>query len=332
MYALGHRSVLPQGDPKGKVAGLMMAIEMPDDPRSLRDSDWKPEDSPEWERPVRGGIARSNAWTQTTDIPWQDSPDLLTDIQITPLPPLALPEDLRDSTTPEPTVETTASMPADSEEILPKPIDEILPQQVSSEMLTSVSLSPAEKALPSPVEVPANIPRDYQTRRDQNRLEIVRALEQTKIQAAVAAALMAFAFAIRRWWLGFGSIRRRTETRAMSIATARVIGPILSDWAGSTGILVGRSYSSRWAVSADRCPGLSLIREQMPSGDLSGSKQVGNEHSVVNAHVLSRIAMLAMAEARRDQAGSRLSRQLNTRSMQMLGVVVGGIVPANQAT
>ena len=158
---------------------------------------------------------------------------------------------------------------------------------------------PAERQLPQD----SVAPREYQLRQAHNRLQLVQpfgADESTEQAVEAALAWLAQAQANDGSWIAamygagtetmaLGEYRHGTGGRADTGVSGLALLAFLS--AGHT----HRDGEYRAVVAQ----GLNyLLGAQMPSGDLSGAKQVGNDPSVVYARMYCHsIAALALAEA-----------------------------------
>ena len=289
VYATGTQVSLPQGDPNGSMNSVAVSLDAtrlePAGPTATLDAPLTEEAASEaalpaelspWERPLAADhltmpdVMRDAP--QLTDI--MTSADLLGGFEPAPLPELpALPE------------------AADQKLALPGP-DE---SQGSAKLHTVSS-----KALPSPS---TDVPAEYQLRVAADRLELARPFGADQdTEAAVAAALnwLASAQSNDGSWNAkqhgggtethaLGENRNGTGDRADTGVSGLALLAFLSGGhTHRTGehqavVLRGLQY---------------LIGAQMPSGDLSGPKQVGGDASVLNARMYCHgIAMLALAEA-----------------------------------
>lgn len=292
MYAMGVRTMLPQGDPRGVNQAVAISFEdsmvpelpaeqpAPIDPlEQVAQDTWQqptPMDqlpSPPELRPPELGPRESFVW--------EKPPELLAEVTPTPLPPL--PQDLLDQFSQD---EPIVSKPE------PAPVEH---PRDKEESLTKTVLPPA---VPDP-----QMPSEYQLRQASNRLELARPFgADADSEAAVEAALDWLAKAqsddgswnAARFGGGtetnaLGENRHNTGNRADTGVSGLALLAFLS--AGHTHL----DGKHRDTVAK----GLSyLLQAQMPSGDLSGPKQIGNEQSVVNARMYCHsIAFLALAEA-----------------------------------
>jgi hypothetical protein len=162
---------------------------------------------------------------------------------------------------------------------------------------------PALATLEPPPAQLVDVPAEYRLRRATNRLELARpfgADEDT--EAAVSAALQWLAAAqsddgswnAKRYGAGtetfaLGENRRGTGERADTGISGMALLAFLSG--GHTHLEGEHRLVVQRALEY-------LIRVQMPSGDLSGPLQIGNDPAVVNARMYCHgIATLALAEA-----------------------------------
>lgn len=304
MYAVGSRTVLPQGDPDGTEGGVLdhsiaISFEDPGDAIESANADepitqpWE-EATPLAELPVPAELegidlsALSRAGLGQ-DVGMTEPPAPLPALQPTPMPELP-PEQLPVEVD-EPVVETYASEQRPGEE--PAPVaDQSTLRQVTSQAM------PEER-----VEPPKQLPEAYQLRQAPNRLQLARAYgADADTEAAVEAGLRWLAKAQSQdgSWnaAAFGA---GTETRALNEfrhgtgakADTGVSGLALLAFlsAGHTHLEGDFQQSVRFGLSY-------LIESQMPSGDMSGPKQIGNDASVLNSRMYCHsIATLAMAEA-----------------------------------
>lgn len=290
MYAMGIRTVSPQGDPHGRDHGLAVNFEqlpeMQTDPEpSIRTA------TPEWEQPVPLADLPKPSELETADqISWEQPPELLQVVTLTPLP--ELPADLLDQLKPEPW-QAQHSEPPSSQQSLPE-------QAVTGAMASRSEVTPV---MPPQLLDMSHHPSDYRLRQLSNRLEIASAYgADADSEAAVEAALawLAKAQSDNGGWNAarFGA---GTETRALGEFrhnTGKQADTGISGLALLAFLSAGHTHlDGQYRQVVER--GLSyLIYEQMPSGDLSGSKLIGNESAVVNARMYCHsIAMLALAEA-----------------------------------
>lgn len=300
LYASGVPVSLPQGDPNGAMGTLAVSLDAtrlePAGPTAALDTALTDEPASEaalptelspWERPL------DSHQLPLPDV-MQDAPstaemmtsaDLLSGFEPTPLPDLPPIPDAAPQTLELPSPEAgTAS-------ILPP-----LELGNGTPSLRTVS----SKALPSAA---TDVPAEYQLRVASDRLELAKPFGADQdTEAAVAAALgwLAKAQSPDGSWNAkqhgggtethaLGENRSGTGDRADTGVTGLALLAFLSgghthrDGEHYQVVLRGLRY---------------LIGAQMPSGDLSGPKQVGHDASVLNARMYCHgIAMLALAEA-----------------------------------
>lgn len=206
-------------------------------------------------------------------------------------PEFASPKD--DQFAAQPVLPPTAARAAASSPVLPP---------IATAGMTPIASLPRTIAtsLPRNTEQP---PAEYQLRQSADRLELARPFGADQdTEAAVAAALgwLARAQSPDGAWnakqfgggtetFALGENRRGTGDRADTGVTGLALLAFLSG--GHTHLEGEHRQSVQRGLEY-------LIRSQMPSGDLSGAKQIGNDASVVNARMYCHgIATLALAEA-----------------------------------
>lgn len=284
MYAMGTRTILPQGDSAGHERGLTMNFQHLDE--LPFESTPTPSPAPDWDQPLPlAQLPLPPELESAVDIQWEQPPELLEVIQPTPLP--ALPPDLVDELAQEEAGEPTEL-----------PLTQ--PAPVIDGSLVSTDNAPV---MPPAMPVNPASPSEYQLRQNSNRLEIASAYgADADTEAAVEAALLwleksqsadgswnAARFGAGSETRALGEFRHNTGNQADTGISGLALLAFLS--AGHTHI------DGQFNQTVKR--GLSyLIQAQMPSGDLSGPKQIGKDPSVVNARMYCHsIAMLALAEA-----------------------------------
>lgn len=283
MYAMGTRVVLPQGDLRGREQGVVMSLDQYEAEEQIQS-----DPTPAWDQPTPlAELPKPPELEPLHEIKWDTPPELLADTTPTPLP--TLPADLVDS--------SQAAEP----QIAPETMAPVMPPLAAEPtQLASTDQSPV---LPPPIPNDPALPPEYQLRQLSNRLEVARAFgADADTEAAVQAALEWLARAqstdggwnAARFGAGtetraLGEFRHNTGDRADTGVTGLALLAFLS--AGHTHL------DGNYRQTVQR--GLAfLLDSQMPSGDLSGPKQIGNEQSVVNARMYCHsIAMLALAEA-----------------------------------
>jgi hypothetical protein len=317
MYALGNRPVLPQGDPKGRPEGLMMAIEVHDSavtsepdlsalgalsPADSRSSAANNDNSP-WNRPsVSVDFPRPENSIDSLIQQLPSAPAKLDKIAVSPLPAPETADSILDESVSELATKQLESdglpqavppLNASQNDLVNRPMQaaEIAPSTAASLPLTASPLS-AE-----------NIQNPYQLRRSSQRLEVTRAYGADEdSEAAVEAALQWLArsqSADGSWNAArFGG---GTETRALGeyrYGTGDRADTGVSGLALLAFLSAGHTHREG-VHQMIVAKGLSyLLQVQMPSGDLSGPKLIGNDRSAVNARMYCHsMAMLALAEA-----------------------------------
>ncbi|MCA9128503.1 MAG: terpene cyclase/mutase family protein [Planctomycetales bacterium] len=328
MYALGNRSTLPQGDPNGRVQDVSVAfVQDVDQWQDVASGESQANDNPQqpWETPVPLSDLPIPELLEDNP-PELNIPDLLT-FEPTPLPTLPPPEELVDADTQatasaeslaydsSPSLETVEETVAEMQPVLPD-FQANDPSPISSEGVTSPILpsetprmtpvsSDVSPVLPVHEQLPQDplVPREYTLRQAPNRLQLSAAYgADADSEAAVAAGLqwLADAQSADGSWVAahfgagtdtraLGETRGRTGQRADTGVSGLALLAFLS--AGHTHL----DGEFRQTVGQ----GLRfLLDSQMPSGDLSGPKQVGGDTTVLNARMYCHgIATLALAEA-----------------------------------
>lgn len=278
---------------------------------------------PAWERPV------DSAALPTPDIfetaPPEDSADalaeeLLSDFEPAPLPSLSDEPPQKPAESPEPEfAAVTSDDEANREPVLPPPSapTAVADRAVDASLAATPSpvLPPISTAGMTPIDALPRMseasmardttqpPAEYQLRQAADRLELARPFGADQdTEASVAAALDWLAgaqtddgawnakqFGAGTETFALGENRRGTGDRADTGVSGLALLAFLSgghthlDGKHRTTVQRGLEY---------------LIRSQMPSGDLSGPKQIGNDASVTNARMYCHgIATLALAEA-----------------------------------
>jgi hypothetical protein len=307
-------------------AGPTASLSPPDPAENLDEESSTPQELAAWEQPASSRLlavadlfATAPADDAAASVP--DSPDLfLSDFQPAPLPdlPADLPAESNSGratpldpafATLEPAPSATTALPSLSNVSGSSP-DKFNNSQPAGARIPSAPVLPPT-ALPdlhtisshsARIDVAAP-PAEYQLRQAADRLELARPFGADQdTEAAVSAALAWLARAqssdgawnARQFGAGtetfaLGENRRGTGDRADTGVTGLALLAFLAG--GHTHM--GGDYQ----LTVQR--GLeSLIRAQMPSGDLSGPKQIGNDASVTNARMYCHgIATLALAEA-----------------------------------
>ncbi|MCA9132565.1 MAG: hypothetical protein KDA45_05410 [Planctomycetales bacterium] len=372
LYALGNRTILPQGDPRGQEQNVAVSLEGLPLPQPMLEpapqeadrlsgqalssealsvdalnietsslGDWpaadaemapSPAPAQPWEQavplselPKPPGLER----LETTHM--LAAPDLLPVLEPTPMPSLPPPEPLADAERPEATSEQSSgedaaggmtsladlAVPA-GEAVLPPPRETRAAAADNVAPILPTSESPRPAGLPihtiasqdsavMPPRMPAQpdspVPSEYQLRQAPNRLELARPFgADADSEAAVEAGLqwLAQAQSADGSWNAkqFGG---GTETMALGesrYGTGEKADTGVSGLALLAFLSAGHTHL-QGTYRATVQQGLSyLLQAQMPSGDLSGPKQVGGDRGVLFARMYCHsIATLALAEA-----------------------------------
>lgn len=327
MYALGSRETLPQGSPRGREQSMSVAFDaqtfVPTAGSTTeadnKDSSDSLNASPKpWERSVPLAELPKPPEIQRLFDSELNVPELLSVREPTPMPELPPQEELTDES-----LTDAASDAGDSFDTLSQLVENIaLEQRVEPE---SVVLPPPlahplanianaqnpmvsnthSPILPPDRQLPASssLPQEYQLRQAPNRLQLAQAYgADADSEAAVEAGLrwLAAAQNVEGGWIAadygagtetraLGEFRHGTGDRADTGITGLALLAFLS--AGHTHVEGDHQKSVKLGLQY-------LLRMQMPSGDLSGPQQVGNDPSAVNARMYCHsIATLALAEA-----------------------------------
>ncbi len=293
MYALGERRILPQGDLSGQQQSLQVVWEEADDPQEPTAQ------APTWDQPANlADLLPLSQFESSTPLKSDPAAELLSEFSPTQLPDL--PPEFLDQQKPE-TVNPMPSNPATPETKLAgvlaaekatnePPTPHKLVQVDTSAQLQQQTLQPL-------------LTNDYQLRKQHNRLEIARAYGADEdTEAAVSAALswLSGAQSVDGSWNAarFGA---GTETRALGEDRHGTGGRADTGVSGLAMLaLLSAGHTHTEGPYRDNVRrGLTyLMNAQMPSGDLSGPQQIGNERGVINARMYCHsIAMLALAEA-----------------------------------
>jgi len=242
------------------------------------------------------------------------APELLPSLDPTPLPALPPPEELADTSEPEAVAEQAISHDSSAEftAVQPPPAQDTAPpeavepnapvtaanvQQVASRQ------SPAKSPIPRTRGAFSSMPQEYQLRQAPDRLQLTSAFgADADSEAAVKAGL--------KWLAGAQSSDGSWNARQYGAGEERMVLGMSRDGTGDkadTGItglallaFLSAGHTHREGEHRDTVRrGLEYLLEvQMPSGDLSGPKQIGNSQNVLNARMYCHsIAALALAEA-----------------------------------
>lgn len=293
MYALGERRILPQGDPRGQEKSLQVVWDEDSDPQEPTTP------AASWDQPANlADLLPLSQFESASELKSDLPTDLLSEFAPTQLP--ELPPELLDQQKPE-TINPSpnAQEPTDAELA-----------EASSAATTVNQHDPLHKLVhvesTSKVQDPTSqsqLTSDYQLRKLQNRLEIARAYgadEDTEAAVSAAISWLSGAQSDDGSWSAarFGA---GTETRALGEdrhGTGGRADTGVSGLALLAMLSAGHTHNDGHYRDNVRLGLTYLMQVQMPSGDLSGPQQIGNERSVVNARMYCHsIAMLALAEA-----------------------------------
>ncbi len=334
IYAIGTPQVLPQGSLDGGEQNISVSIEadstsfaaaslegrtLPtvqelessDASESLDDS------SNPWEEPVPLDELPKPPQLEHFDLTASLAPALLPALLPTPMPTLPPPETLADLDEPEATSNESLTHDSSSEfssadpTLLPATESTGIPL-VEAAILSAAMASEIESNRPPQnlddkvhrlAAAPSVAPQEYQLRQDPNRLNLTKAFgADADSEAAVQAALrwLAAAQSADGSWNAaqhgageerfvLGESRHGTGDKADTGVSGLALLAFLS----------GGHTHQHGEYQANVENGVKyLLRAQMPSGDLSGPKQLGNDWNVLNARMYCHsIATLALAEA-----------------------------------
>ncbi|MFK7737205.1 MAG: hypothetical protein AB8B50_14310 [Pirellulaceae bacterium] len=336
MYAVGSRRILPQGNPDGSQSSLAqrsVSVEFEsaavDGSATLDDSVEAGESSAAAE-----GTLAANPWEapiadESLPMPpgldaAQSSLDLASDLES--FQPMAMPELPPEPVAQEPTLpppeQTVAEvMPPVVEQRSTDPLnadrfgsedrlgdagrmqeslaeDPVYPPDASQLVQQQSANRDRTRPAPNP-----NLPAEYQLRQAPNRLQAASAFgADGDSEAAVQAGLrwLAGAQSPRGYWdaAAYGA---GTETYALNkdrYKTGETADTAITGLALLAFLSAGHTHQAG-DYQANVRRGLEfLIDSQMPSGDMSGPKQVGRSNAVVNSRMYCHaISMLALAEA-----------------------------------
>ncbi|MCA9194031.1 MAG: terpene cyclase/mutase family protein [Planctomycetales bacterium] len=330
MYALGNRPILPQGSHHGSEQSLAVSLELADIPsldvdlsEPIQSNENASQAEPQfWEKSI---LFKDSVKPQLLEealefVSRTDSSSPADDQQIRPVIPRTLPalppeEPLADENIPS-LVSDQAGLPS-----LP-----ILPGQDNSNLelpeLSAISTqenNDSEQTIAPEVSRAVQsspLPPEYQLRQSPDRLKQAAAFgADADTEAAVSASLRWLAQAqspdgswnARQFGAGtethaLGESRYGTGAQADTGVSGLALLAFLS--AGHTHL----TGDYRDTVTS----GLQfLLNSQMPSGDLSGPKQVGRDRGIINARMYCHaIATLALAEAYAMTKDDRLRNSL----------------------
>lgn len=300
IYAVGSVPVLPQGDPNGVDRGVDDAIAI-----SL---------SPDLFEASEAPVTEPEPWEQASPSMDYPEPETLAGVNLDDLEPEPLPELAPDPRSlPElPPLETTPPPMPDLPD-LPTLRSDTQPTEPRNESVDAVEVPvPEAESRPTPAapvqdvarQLPvSDLPEAYQLRQAPDRLERARAYgADADTEAAVAAAL--------KWLAGTQSqdgswnaaaYGAGTETNALGLSrsgTGRDADTGVTGLALLAFLAAGHTHLEGEYAATVRNGLIYLLNAQMPSGDLSGPKQLGNSSAVLNSRMYCHsIAMLAVAEA-----------------------------------
>ncbi|MEM7474621.1 MAG: squalene--hopene cyclase [Planctomycetota bacterium] len=298
MYAAGNVKYLPQGDLKGIDKGQDRAIAL-----TFQPGEYDSVESPELEQP--------DPWDQTSFAEETPAPDELVGLDLQeldtpqePLPelePMAMPElpPLPEPVSP-PAATNTMTEPSDFGPTTEAPSERAQQQPTPAQPANSET-SPAQR--PEQQLPQSTVPQEYRLRQAPNRLQLARAYgadEDTEASVAAGLKWLANAQSPDGSW-NAAAYGAGTETLALGEnrhGTGRTADTGVTGLALLAFLSAGQTHAEGEHREAVRSALLFLIRSQMPSGDLSGPKQLGNSPAVLNSRMYCHsIAMLALAEA-----------------------------------
>lgn len=321
MYALGTRAILPQGDPHGREQSVSVSFENESssaDNEIIETAERMPQDS----------VSAPEAWERT--VPFSDlpKPSMLRDVQaadpLTAPELLALPEPTPMPELPPQPSQASAPPEARGDDgsvndstlanhiVLPPVGNDLRAASSTPPALAAQSLPSAQtvSSQQSPVVPPepkfdptSQVPAEYQLRQAPNRMQIAATFgADADSEAAVEAGLqwLASSQSPDGSWIAkqFGA---GSETYALGEArygTGEKADTGVSGLAMLAFLSAGHTHLDGKHKTTVQLGLQYLLRAQMPSGDLSGPKQVGNDRGVLNARMYCHsIATLALAEA-----------------------------------
>lgn len=198
--------------------------------------------------------------------------------------------------------------PADNQATGPKAPASVLPPAANA-VLTALPAQPVSAdhspVLPPEFQLPpdAHVPPEYQLRQATNRLQLATPFGADQDSEAAVEAGLAWLAASQAPDGSWNAKQHGAGTETHALGETRYGTGDKAD-TGVSGLALlaflsaGHTHlQGKYQSTVER--GLSyLLRAQMPSGDLSGPKQVGNDRSVLNARMYCHsIATLALAEA-----------------------------------
>lgn len=317
MYAVGNRKILPQGDLNGREQNISVSFErLEQQPPALPEI---ASDTPTWEQPTLVDELPQPAELEELDLAALNlddlqPPALLPAFEPTPMPALPPPEILADNAQPETTSDVSVSHDSSSDlagDPRATPLEEFSNQdaqpaspsepdttEASPVVSQSSPILPPERQIP-----PSHLPVEYQLRQAPNRLQLTQAYgADADTEAAVEAGLkwLAQAQSPDGSWnaAAFGA---GNETHALNLhryGTGAKADSGVSGLALLAFLSAGHTHQDGLYQRTVLAGLAYLIDDQMPSGDMSGPKQMGDDPSVVNSRMYSHsIATLAVAEA-----------------------------------
>ncbi|MFN3189456.1 MAG: hypothetical protein ACE361_02950 [Aureliella sp.] len=311
MYAVGYRDILPQGDRDGVKNGpqerVMSVTLAPTEPIPADQQQAEPTESfsPLESITPTNQLEMPDLVAELEEIQAEELPDPLAEFQPMTMPDLPpAPESMVEPAQRQDFVQTqeaTSTLPppeSDGRELMQAAVfTESRPQPPRQE-----SRAEAREEIRSRT-AETRLPEEYQLRQAPNRLQIARAYGADEdSEAAVQAGLRWLAEAQSRegGW-NAAAYGAGTETRALNkdrYGTGRDADTGVTGLAMLAFLSAGHTHLDGEYRATVR-NGLSfLLQSQMPSGDMSGPKQVGNSHAIQNSRMYCHaIATLALAEA-----------------------------------
>ena len=302
MYAYGTRVMLPQGDPRGRESAMSVTIDnaFPDSLPIINEENQsgnvEAQDHP-WEQAVPLAECPRPELPQPAleeIMKLVSAPNLLPTLIPTPLPDLPA-EPLTSSSSTAQSV-APASALQNEDPVQPALESQVLPLATSGSVLPVLPLA-------NQATEPDQLPEEYSLRQSQNRLQLAMPYgADADSEAAVEAGLqwLATAQSPDGAWIAkqFGG---GTETQALGEhrhGTGDRADTGISGLALLAFLSAGHTHHAGSHQDTVRRGLAYLIQSQMPSGDLSGPKQIGQDPAVMNAKMYCHgIATLALAEA-----------------------------------